>query len=84
MALSLNPDSEAAAGYGVVSSRTGGGTPAEKLRNLASQQRRTWVNSSRRFVESMRGKPPRDETERKRAQERLYSGRREHNPRVYA
>ena len=68
-----------------------GGTPDEPITTprrkemLASQKRRMWIMSSRRWVENMKAKGPMAPEERKKAQGRLYtqSARAGVKPRVY-
>lgn len=61
-----------------------GMSPEERLRMMRSQQRRVWINSSRRYIEKLKHREPPTPEERRRAQERLLSAKRKHAPRVYA
>ena len=68
-----------------------GGTPDDPITTprrkemLASQKRRMWITSSRRWVEGMKAKGPMAPEERRKAQRRLYtqSARAGAKPRVY-
>ena len=60
-------------------------SPAER-RAHASQRRRQWASSSRRWLEERASAPPRTKQERAQSRQRLYavSARRQAAPRVYA